>query len=69
MYPMPKKRKIYLTLLILRCFTSLTTYFFVHTAQLTTHPMHWDISENLLNKLDTLLAINLKSLRVFVLAL
>ena len=29
-------------------FTSLATYFFVHAAQLITHPMHWDISENLL---------------------
>ena len=35
--------------------------FFVHTAQLMTHHMHWDISENLLNKLDKQLAINLKS--------
>ena len=43
--------------------------FFVHTAQLITHPMHCDISENLLNKLDKQLAINLKSLRVLVFAL
>ena len=43
--------------------------FFVHTAQLMTHPTHCDISENLLNKLDKQLAIILKSLRVLVLAL
>ena len=43
--------------------------FLVHTAQLMTHHMHWDISENLLNKLDKQLAINPKSLRVLVLAL
>ena len=43
--------------------------FFVRTSQLITHPMHWDIYENLLNKLDKQLAINPKSLRVFELAL
>ena len=46
-YSMPKKRKRYLTLLILECFTALATYFFVYIAQLLIHPMHWDISENL----------------------
>ena len=65
----PQTRKRYQTLLILQCFTLLATYVFVHTAQLMTHPMHLDISENLLNKLDKQLAINLKSLRVLVLAL
>ena len=43
--------------------------FFVHTAQLTTRPINWNISENLLNNLDKQLAINLKSSRVLVLAL
>ena len=43
--------------------------FFVHTAQLMTCPRHWDISENLLIKLDKQLAINPKSLLVLVLAL
>ena len=38
--------------------------FFVHTAQLMTLAMHWDISENFLNKLEKQLAINIKSLRV-----
>ena len=66
MYPIPKKRKRYLTLLILQSFTSLATYFFVHTAQLITHPMHWDIYENLLNKFHKQFAINPKSLRVLV---
>ena len=42
--------------------------FFVLTAQFATHTMHWDISENLLDKLDKQLAFNLKSLRVLVLA-
>ena len=68
MYPIPK-RKRYLTLLILQCFTSLTTYLFVHTAQLMTNPMDWNISETLLNKLNKQLAIDLNSLRVLVLAL
>ena len=45
------QEKRYLTLLILQCFTSLATLFFVYTAQLMTQPMHWDISKNLLNKL------------------
>ena len=62
MYPMLKKRKRYLTLsILLYKRTSLATFFLVHTAQLTAHLMHWDISENLLNKLDIQLAINLKS--------
>ena len=43
--------------------------FFVHTAQLMTHSMHWDISENRSNKPEKQLAINLKSLGVLVLAL
>ena len=55
--------------MILQCFTPLATYFLVHTAQLMTNPMHWNISENLLNTLDNQLAINVKSLGVLVLAL
>ena len=43
--------------------------FFVHTAQLMTHPMQWDIFENLLNKPDKQLTINLTSLGVLVVAL
>ena len=42
---------------------------FVHTAQLVTHPVQWDVSENVLNKLHKQLAIYLKSLWVLVLAL
>ena len=42
--------------------------FFVCTAQLMTHPMHY-IPKNLLNNPDKQLAINLESLRVVVLAL
>ena len=60
---MPKIRKRILRL------TPLATYVLMHTAQLMTHPMQWDISENLLNKLDKQLAINLKSISVLVLAL
>ena len=69
MYPMPKKRKRYLTLLILQCFSSFAAYFLVRITQLITHPVHWDISKNRLNELDKHHAINPKSLRVLVLAL
>ena len=66
---MPQKRRYLTPELILQYFISVATYFFVRTAQLMTQPMHWDISENLLNNSDNQLAINVKSLRVLVLAL
>ena len=37
-YAQEKEKTSYL--LILQCFTSFATYFFVHTTQLITHPMH-----------------------------
>ena len=63
----PKKKKSY-PVNFVECYIT-RHLIFVHTAQLMTYPMHWDVSEIILNKLVKQLPINIKSLRGLLLAL